>query len=183
LHKHAHINRFSLYFKSNHDDRQRREQKGSVLYEHAVRCNGVMDAMGDEQRLLATNLISIGGILNEFTYKLFEQMGWKAEVSHVTNTTPDDVKHAGKKDRYTQRKVRPAATADQDFERYVMVLIFSQRLLGTLDFDDYESPTSTFSEQIEIALDCFVSFFGRDLSPNRVLFFMPVEATKREQEI
>jgi hypothetical protein len=44
-----------------HNARQRREGKGTTLYEHAVRCNDTVDAMDDEQKLLSLNLSSTGG--------------------------------------------------------------------------------------------------------------------------
>jgi hypothetical protein len=161
-----------------HNARQRREGKGTALYEHAVRSNDTMDAMGEEQKLLAMNLISVGGILNEFTYTLFQDMGWKAEVDLMVQTTPDEIKTMRRADG---RRVKPGSweASDQNFERYIMVLIFSQRLLGVLDFSAVDVD-DVVSQQIDRAAACFERFFGSGLDPGRVMFFTPVE---EEQEI
>jgi hypothetical protein len=127
-----------------------------------------MDAMDNEQKLLAMNLNSVGGILNEFTYKLFEAMEWKGEVDHVVRTTPDSIKGMRRMDG---RSIRPGSweASDDNFERYIMILTFTQRLLGVLDFDNGVNRTAAR------AAACIELFFGRCIDPSQCMYFTPVE--------
>ena len=139
--------------------------------------------MGDEQRLLSTNLISVGGILNEFTYNLIDEMGWKSEIEDIVQTTPEEIKSLR---RSSGRRTKRGSweSSDQNFERYVMFMMFAQRILGVLDFGNIENVLENeMFHELEKALECFERFFGPELRPNRSLFFTPIEVETIEQEI
>lgn len=153
---------------SYHNDRQKREGKNTAQYEHAVRVNDTLDAMSEEQKLLALNLNSVGGRLNEFTYRLFEAMEWKSVVDRIVQTTPDSIKGMRRMDG---RKIRPGSweASDDNFERYIMVMIFAQQLLGVLDFvDGVNRPVARAAACIEI-------IFTRGFTPDAFMYFIPVE--------
>lgn len=71
-----------------HSDGQRHEGKHPTLYDHAVRVNDSLDAMYAEQRLLATNLTSLGDFLDQFFFSLFNVMEWNEDVDNIVRHTP-----------------------------------------------------------------------------------------------
>jgi hypothetical protein len=71
--------------------------------------------MEAEQCLLATNLISLGECLHQFVFRLSEVLEWKAIVDNMVLGDPD---------------------SDADSRRTIMMRIFAERLLSTLDFND-----------------------------------------------
>jgi hypothetical protein len=127
-----------------------------------------MDAMDHEQELLALNLNSVGGILNEFTYKLFVAMEWKDEVDRVVRTTPASIKGMRRMDG---RSIRPGSweASDDNFERYIMATMFAQRLLGVLDSVDGVNRTAAR------AAACIELFFARSIDVNTYMYFTPAK--------
>jgi hypothetical protein len=106
------------------------------------------------------------GVLNEFTYKLFDALEWNSEVNYFVQSTPESVRTTRPLDG---KRIRPGSweASDDNFERYIMVLMFSQRLLGSLDFDNGSN------QQAARAAACYEFFFTQGLNPARVVFFTP----------
>lgn len=134
-----------------------------------------MDAICFDQEFLSINLISISALLNEFTYELFEEMGWKAEVDSLVEVTPEIEKSL----RRSDGKKKPSfVAADRNFERYVMMLILAQRILGPLDFGESNNLQGGLSQRIIQFANFFVSFFEQNLKPNKIQFFSSNDGDK-----
>ena len=153
---------------SFHNDKQKREWKGTLLHDHYVRVNDSLDALRNEQKLLSLNLSSVGGILNEFIYELFVAMEWKDEVDRVVRTTPDSIKEMRRMDG---RKIGLGEASDETFERIIMATLFAQRLLGVLDFVDDAVNTTTAAR----AAACIESFFTQKMVTNEYMYFIPAK--------
>jgi hypothetical protein len=101
----------------------------------------MLDAMEAEQRLLATNLISLRECLHQFVFRLFEVLEWKPIVDNIVLGDPD---------------------SEADSRRTIIMRIFEERLLGTLDFTD-----SIHVDPVIVRTIAFMKSFFVENSPIR----------------
>jgi hypothetical protein len=93
-----------------------KEEGALPLYKFWVQQNDMLDAMEAKQQLLATNLMSLGKYLHQFVFTpLFKVLEWKPIVDNIVLKDPD---------------------SESDSRCTIMMRIFAERLLGTLDFND-----------------------------------------------
>lgn len=91
-----------------HTPEQRRNKRGSEVYEVAVRANDTLDAIDSEQSLLALNFVECGAQMEQFVCSLGRIMQWDPFMSQVNLFGKD--------------------------KRQGFVYLFAQYLLGALDF-------------------------------------------------
>jgi hypothetical protein len=135
-----------------------------------------MDAICDDQDFLAINLVSVSALLNDFTYRLFEEMGWKAEIHSLVEAAPENNNFLRSPHG---KKVEPLwETPDQHFERFVMMLIIAKRILGALDSREVNDPRHDLNKRIRHFVNYFESFFGDFLNTGKICFFFPIDNDK-----
>jgi len=129
-----------------HSDDQRRRMKGTEIYSCAVRAHDILDAIDDEQQLLALNLPVCGGMMEQFVCSLGRMLNWGPILDPL-----DDHKRQG----------------------YVMV--FAQHLLGILDFADDPLTHDFQSAPVGEWAAKFMSSFFNNLDPPNVAWFQSFE--------
>lgn len=141
--------------------------KYSELYQHAVRLNDTKDAVELEQRLLASNLNSVGEVLNQFIASLFRVLQLEPIVQDTVRTLPDSVRYGRRTDG---SRANAWQASDGNLERQVMVHLFVEKILAPLDF--HPSPRDV---DILGKTAYFMSLFFSRVDPARVMFFTPIE--------
>ena len=158
-----------------HTDLQRQRAEGSVVYELAVRANATMDTMENEQRILASNFIMIGHILNSFIVELFNVLEWTLSIEQMVAETPNSIK-AGR--RVNGSSVHPNSweASDTNFRRDAMVTLLVERLLGPLDIVPTPDALVNFNPDRSLprTAACLFAYFNKfDPGSSEVLFFSP----------
>lgn len=134
---------------------------GSPIYKFAVRMNDTLDAMDDDERLLVTNLISLGYYLNQFYISLINVLGFMPIVEQFVREAPPEVKQGRRTDF---RSVRPGSweASDANMKYQALSYIFAKFVLEPLDRGD-ELIASRCAEFMEI-------FFNK-IPPQNIMWF------------
>jgi hypothetical protein len=131
-------------------------------YDFVVRVNDTLDLMDSEEELLSWNLMAVGGILNEFLYVLMDRLDWKRFIDSSVGTLPSDGR------RSDGRRVDPRSftVSDANKERYAIVFMFVNKLLGPLEFLDSVEQDPVLIE----TRDCIIEYFTA-LDPMQYQYF------------
>lgn len=142
-------------------------------YNFAVRMNDALDMMTSEEELLSWNLMAVGGVLNEFIYFLVERLGWKQFVDFSVATLPTVDR------RLDGRRLDPRSfiASDAYKERYALVFLFANKLLGPLEFLDSAEQDPVLTE----TRDCIIEYFNV-LDPMKYQFFGTYDEGKGPKE-
>ena len=156
-----------------HTDIQRQKYERSVVYELAVRSNATMDTMEKEQRILASNFILIGHILNEFIVKLFNALEWTPQINQMMAATPDAIK-AGRRVNGSSVHAHSWEASDTNLRRFTMVTLMAEQLLGPLDVVPTVHDLVEFNPDRSLPRTAasFFTYFQK-MDPSEVLFFSP----------
>ena len=163
-----------------HADAQRERNKGSQVYEFAVRSNDTMDSMESEQQMLASNFAAIGSNLNHFFVTLFDVLKWTSQIDQIIAATADSIK-AGRRVNGTSVHPQSWEASDTNMRRYNMATLLAEQLLGPLDvvFDEIQFQ----SRSIITRTIFFLQFFFEKISPNEVQFFTPTEFEDENKKV
>jgi hypothetical protein len=134
-----------------HSDDQKRRMKGTEMYSYAVRTNDTLDAVDNEQQLLALNLPVCGVLIDQFVCDLGRHLQWGPLFERIGNSILHDKK------------------------RQECAVLFAQHLLGALDFanDPFGHKFLDVSMGEETAT--FMSTYFNGLDPGKALWFQAVE--------
>uniref|UniRef100_A0A7S1VVT7 Uncharacterized protein n=1 Tax=Grammatophora oceanica TaxID=210454 RepID=A0A7S1VVT7_9STRA len=157
-----------------HNERQKREQTGTVIYEHAVRSNDTLDAIEAEQAFLATNLIAVGETLNLFIDSLFRVLGLEQTVKELVRTTPASVRAARRTDGRSVSATSWEASED-NLVRQAQANIFAMMLLGPLDFMQDGPKHPEHGGDLKALTAHFMDVFFNRLNPENIMWFVPLE--------
>jgi hypothetical protein len=140
-----------------------------------------MDNMENEQRILASNFIVIGAKLNEFVVKLFDVLEWTPHIDHIIATTPNSIK-AGR--RVNGASVRPNSwlASDSNLRRFSMVTLMAEQLLGPMDVVTSLDELVNFNPDRSLPRTAAFMTMFKQISPQDVLFFTPVEYEDDDNE-
>jgi hypothetical protein len=133
-----------------HSDDQKRRMKGTEIYSCAVRTNDTLDAIDDEQQLLALNLPACGVLIELFVCSLGRVLQW-GPFLESGNSVLDGQKRQG------------------------YAVLFAQHLLGALDFAH-----DPFGHEFldipmgKVSAILMSGYFGR-LDPARAMWFQGIE--------
>jgi len=132
-----------------HTPEQRRNKRGSVVYEMAVRTNNTLDAIDSEQSLLALNFVECGAQMEDFVCNLGRIMQWDPFMSQV-NLFGND-------------------------KRQGFVYLFAQHLLGALDFAN--DPVRYYFLRIPLgeASASFMETHFNKVTPDIAQWWTPIE--------
>jgi hypothetical protein len=111
----------------HHSTQQKRDGKGTILYEHVVRVNDTLDWMKADQVLLATNLTCVGALLKQFVKSLSVHLEWQPSVEHYVR------EFARHRCRSAPAKAREEAH-DERRELGAVYHFAAYNLFGALDF-------------------------------------------------
>jgi hypothetical protein len=112
---------------THHSAQQKRDGKGTILYEHVVRVNDTLDWMKADQVLLATNLTCVGALLRQFVKSLSVHLEWQPLIEHFARETPL-ARH-----RFRSAKARGEAF-DERMELGTVSHLAASVIFGALDF-------------------------------------------------
>lgn len=149
----------------NYHSESQRQYKDTDLFKFAVRVNDTLDAMADDEELLATNLISLGYHLNELVIGLFNVLRWMPLVEQIVHDTPSDIKQ-GRRTDFSSVRPNSWAASDSNMKYQCMSHMFADGILGKFDTGDYGVAS--------VCAEFVVSFF-RTLKSDTVMWFLPIE--------
>jgi hypothetical protein len=119
----------------HHSAQEKRNGRGTLLYEHTVRVNETLELIRADQFLQAINLTSLGEILNQFVNSLCIQMEWKPLVEQIARETPRSSRTGGTRRTSSGRNsLRESGAVDYNTERHALVHFIAENLFGGLDF-------------------------------------------------
>lgn len=150
-----------------HSERQKRDGKGTDLYELAVRVNDTLDHMEADERALATNFISLGYILNQFVVSLFRVLELESFVKQIVAEMSNEVRHGRAADF---RRIGSSSweASDANLERQAIVQIFADKILGVLDFTD-----NPYEDKLVVRSAAFMKLYFPKINIERVMIFTP----------
>ena len=135
-----------------HTPEQRERSKGTDAYLLAVRINDTLDALEEEQQLLAFNFVSCGAILEQFVCSLTRVMQWDPVLK-------------------SEMRSNPSIYADH---RQGAVLMFAQHLLGALDFSSHPMDHMFLNVPLGDASSHFLTVFFTSLDPEKTSWFQRI---------
>jgi hypothetical protein len=138
--------------------------KLTAVYKHAVRVNDTLDAMTEDQRLLATNFVSLGFYLDQFYINLLNFWGVMPLVEKSVSEGSPETKQGRRTDF---RSVGPNSweASDENMKYIAMSHEFCTSILQPLDAGD-EPVASVCAKFMEM-------FFNNMIPPQNVLWFTP----------
>jgi hypothetical protein len=136
-------------------------QKCAAVYKNAVRVNDTLDAMTEDERLLATNFVSLSYYLNQFYISLLNVLGFMPLVEKFVSEATREEKQGRRTDF---RSVRPNSweASDENMKYQAMSHMFSTLILHRLDAGD-EHVASRCAE--------FMERFFNMIPPEKVIWF------------
>lgn len=155
---------FSDVVDNYHTERHGKDARANVNYEQAVRANDTLDAMEDEQDLLALNLTKVGETLNQFIDFLFKVLEWKPIIDKIVR----EMDHTGGR-RMTGAKYSYTPWEDENMERQAQAWMFAERILGALDFMD-----TPWEVQSLVRTGAALQTFFSRIDPTNVLWYTPL---------
>jgi hypothetical protein len=156
---------FSDVVDKYHTEKQKRDGRVHPCYAHAVRVNDTLDALVEEQDLLALNLTSVGDTLNHFIDHLFKILELKPMVDKFVR----EIDHEGGR-RMTGSKFVYTPWEDENAERVAQVSIFAEKILGMLDFVDAPLEVPALARTTAV----LQMYFSSQVDPSNILWFSPL---------
>ena len=148
-----------------HTAEQRRRSKGTDQYLFAVRTNDTLDAIEDEQQLLAFHFPSTGVLLEQFVCSLGRILQWEPLLGSRSNMPGLGT---------------PPIAGTENMKRQGFAYLFAQFLLGALDFSVDPFSHEFMGVPLGQATATFMSaFFGR-LDPSRVRWFQAIAVQEED---
>lgn len=145
-----------------HTPEQRRHNKGSVQYYHAVRTNDTLDAIYSEAKLLSFNFASSGAILEQFVCSLGRILQWEPFLAHDPAAL--------------------VAGGAANTKRQIFANLFAQALLGVLDFADNPYGYQLLGVPLVEASASFMTQMFSRLNPGKVMWFQAIQEEEEEEE-
>jgi len=131
-----------------HTPEQRRKNKGSEIYEVTVRVNDTLDAIDEEQSVLAFNFVQCGAQMEQFLCSLGRVLQWDPILSQ-------------------------ASVCRQD-KRQGFAFLFAQFLLGTLDYAEDPFAFEFMDVPLAQVSAMFLETYFSKVSPELLRWFVPV---------
>ena len=130
-----------------HTPEQRRNNKGSEIYEIAVRANATLDDIVEDQTTLSFNLINCGAQLEQFVCSLSRIIQWDPLLARASVFSVD--------------------------KRQGFVFLFAQILLGALDYADDPLEYRFMDCPLASVSAMFLQQYFNKLSPQVFQWFTP----------
>ena len=143
-----------------HTPEQRNNSRGTDMYNLAVRINDTLDAIDDEHRLLAQNLLNWGILMEQFVCSLNRIMQW---------------------DEVMESLIAQNGPPPGNDKRPGTVFMFAQYVLGALDFANDPMDVSIMEIPQGRASSHFLKVFFTQVDPKHVVWFQAIQEEDQQR--